>query len=105
VEILAGAIELSKFYLAQVKLIHSEANTLSGEISDIYSKLINLSQRSGWLKAKTVRNSVWALRSCSMNEIRQHFRELVALGQGCTRGKGNRLEWNYLTVDAVEESR
>ena len=64
------------------------------ELSDIYRKLIALSQRSGWLKAKTVRNSLWALRDCSMDEIRQHFRELVALGQGCTRGNGNKLEWN-----------
>lgn len=89
-ETMDAAIKLSQFYLGQVRLVHSEGYAAAGELPDVYSKIIALSQRSGWLKAKTVRNAVWAFRQTSMDEIRQHFRELVALGKGRTRGSGNK---------------
>ncbi len=90
-----AAIQLSKFYLGQVKLIYSEGDAANGELSDIHTKLIALSQRVGWLSAKTAKNYIWAFRKCSMDEIRSHFRELTAMGKGNTRGDGNKLEWSY----------
>jgi hypothetical protein len=40
----------------QVKLIHSEGDAANGKASAIQAKIIQMSERKGWLKAADVRD-------------------------------------------------
>jgi len=99
-----SAIALTKYYIGQVKLIHAEGDAEDGELSPLYIKILNLSERKGWIKARDVKNNDRTFKKYNANDIRGFFTELEAMGLGQTSGKGNRLSFTK-TVDAVDACR
>lgn len=88
-----SAIQLSKFYLGQVKLIHSEGDALDGDLTPSYCKILSLSQRKGWVTARDIyRARTISDRKATLDQIRVLMRELVTMGLAITRNEGNRLE-------------
>jgi hypothetical protein len=88
-----SAIQLSKFYLGQVKLIHSEGDTIDHDLTPSYCKILSLSQRKGWITARDIyRARAVGDRKASLDQIRGLMRELVTMGLAIARNQGNRLE-------------
>jgi hypothetical protein len=99
---MTSAIALTKYYIGQVKLIHAEGDAEDGELSPLYIKILNLSDRKGWIKAKDLTMSDRSFRKMNANDIRSLFTELEAMGLGKTSGKGNRLSFHKKLVDMVD---
>jgi len=101
---LKQAVALAKFYLGQIQLIYAEGDAAEGELSPIYTKIIQLSERKGWIRAKDVRENIRLFKNqkVSPDAIRSHFRELEALGIGVTKGMGARLQWIYQPQRATD---
>jgi hypothetical protein len=92
---MAAAIKLAKYHIGQVKLIHSEGDAANGELAAIHTKIIQLSERKGWLKAADVRDiDRQTKKQFSADDIRRHFLELEASGFGQTKGERTRLMWS-----------
>ncbi len=92
---MVAAIKLAKYHIGQVKVIHSEGDVANGDIAAIHAKIIQLSERKGWLKAADVRDiDRHTKKQFSANDIRRHFQELEASGFGQTKGDGTRLMWS-----------
>jgi hypothetical protein len=92
---MVAAIKLAKYHIGQVKLIHSEGDVANGDLVAIHTKIIQLSEREGWLKAADVRDiDRHTKKQFSANDIRRHFQELETLGFGQTKGDGTRLMWS-----------
>jgi Protein of unknown function (DUF3987) len=90
---LRTAIQLSKFYLGQVKLIHSEGDALDGDLTPSFCKMLSLSQRKGWVTARDIyRARAVYDRKATLDQIRVLMRELVTMGLAIARNQGNRLE-------------
>jgi Protein of unknown function (DUF3987) len=88
-----SAIQLSKFYLGQVKLIHSEGDTLDGDLTPSYCKILSLSQRKEWVTARDIyRARAVGDRKATLDQIRGLMQELVTMGLAQARNQGNRLE-------------
>jgi hypothetical protein len=88
-----SAIPLSKFYLGQVKLIHSEGDALEGDLTPSYCKMLSLSQRKGWVTARDIyRARAISDRKATLDHIRGLMRELVTMGLAETRNQGRSLE-------------
>jgi hypothetical protein len=95
-----AAIRLSKFYLGQVKLIHSEGDVQAGDITPSYFKIINLSRRKGWITARDIyRARAVTNRQAPLDQIRELMRELVTMGLAESRNQGNRLEIRVFEQD------
>jgi hypothetical protein len=90
-ETIKSAIALAKYYIGQVKLLHAEGDAEEGELSPLLLKILNLSERKGWIKAKDVQASDRSFRKKTASEVRSLFTELEAMGLGVTDGKGSRL--------------
>jgi hypothetical protein len=92
---MAAAIKLSKYHIGQVKLIHSEGDAANGDVAAIHAKIIQLSERKGWLKAADVRDiDRQTKKQFSADDIRRHFQELEASGFGQTKGQRTKLMWS-----------
>jgi CRISPR-associated protein Cmr3 len=92
---MVAAIKLAKYHIGQVKLIHSEGDVANGDLVAIHTKIIQLSEREGWLKAADVRDiDRHTKKQFSANDIRRHFQELEKSGFGQTKGDGTRLMWS-----------
>jgi hypothetical protein len=90
---LRTTIQLSKFYLGQVKLIHSEGDALDGDLTPSYCKMLALSQRKGWVTARDIyRARAVCDRKATLDQIRVLMRELVTMGLAIAQNEGNRLE-------------
>jgi len=97
---MAAAIKLAKYHIGQVKLIHSEGDAANGELAAIHTKIIQLSERKGWLNAANVRDiDRQTKKQFSANDIRRHFRELETAGFGQTKGVETRLKWSIYKED------
>lgn len=102
-EIMRAAIHLSKYYLGQVKLIHAEGGTEdTPELEQVYTKLIQLSERRGWLKAKDAQGLHRFFRKLTADNVRSHFRELEAMGLGTVRNTGRQMEWKASAYASAE---
>ena len=94
------AIQLARFYIGQVKVIH--ANSDDDSLPSHILKMIELSKRleangkSGWLKAKQVQETFSKKKRPPAQTVRDWMNEAVNMGYGQTRNSGNRLEyyWN-----------
>jgi CRISPR-associated protein Cmr3 len=96
-------VELAKRYIKEIKAIYLRHESSNGHnLSPIYSKIISLSQRKGWLKARDLKQGDRYFRKLSTVDIRRHFQELISLGFGETKGKGKSLEWRFLEVRTQE---
>jgi hypothetical protein len=97
--IMEMAIQLAKFYMGQVKLMHANADDES--LPTHIVKVLELSKRldtygeSGWIKAKNIQDMFAGKKRPSAQVARDWMNEAVALGFGQTRGKGNRLEYHW----------
>jgi uncharacterized membrane protein YgcG len=92
---MVAAIKLAKYHIGQVKLIHLEGDVANGDIAAIHAKIIQLSERKGWLKAADVRDiDRQTKKQFSADDIRRHFQELETSGFGQTKGEGTRLMWS-----------
>jgi hypothetical protein len=97
---MAAALKLAKYHIGQVKLIHSEGDAANGELAAIHTKIIQLSERKGWLNAANVRDiDRQTKKQFSANDIRRHFRELETAGFGQTKGVETRLKWSIYKED------
>lgn len=98
--IMEMAIQLARFYMGQVKVIH--ANSDDDSLPSHILKVIELSKRleangqSGWLKAKQIQETFSKKKRPSAQTARGWMNEAVNMGYGQTRNSGNRLEyyWN-----------
>jgi hypothetical protein len=98
--IMEMAIQLSRFYMGQVKVIH--ANSDDDNLPSHILKMIELSKRletngkDGWLKAKQVQETFSKKKRPPAQTVRDWMNEAVNMGYGQTRNTGNRLEyyWN-----------
>ena len=95
---LASAIALTRIYLKEVDLIQASGDEKESQ-NLTYAKIIELSKRKGWLKARDVQGGIWDYRQKSNGEIRTIFNKLVSLGYGRTRNKGKKLQWHYRSDD------
>lgn len=96
VETAKAAISLAKYSISQVKLIHSLGEEARGELTPILAKLVELSQRKGWINARDAKQGINALRvgkQFTSDVIRRMFVELCDLGHGSVQGQGTRLRW------------
>lgn len=84
------AIELMKFFLGQTKKFYSQ---FDDGIAPHLTKLIELSNRKGWLKARDVSQSYSKKERPSADVVRQWFIQASELGFGQTRGTGKKLEF------------
>lgn len=100
-EIMEAAVQLTQFYINQVQLIHANSSAGKHNSSSLHFKIIDLSNRKGWIKARDVQNSIRSFKNTSPNCICSLFRELEANGYGKTEGEGNKLTWKANSVDAV----
>lgn len=92
-ETMQAAINLSKFYLGQVRLIHSEGDALEGDLAPNYCKILALSERKGWVTARDIyRGRAVCDRKMPLDQIRVLMQELVTMGLAIARNAGNRLE-------------
>lgn len=99
-EIVKKAIALNRFYLAQVTSLYSEFHQDS--LAPHLLKIIQLSERKGWIKAKDVQVSTTAKHRPTALDVRIWFNELASLGKGITQGEGRNIQFNY-KVDKVDE--
>jgi uncharacterized membrane protein YgcG len=94
------AINLAKFYIGQIKLVHSfsDEEGLAPGIVKLFelSKRLNTNGKDGWVKAQQYRELFAAKKRPSAQQARSLMLEAVTLGYGRTRGTGNRLEYHWL---------
>lgn len=100
--IMETAIQLAKFYLGQIQVLHALSD--DEELPTRILKLLELSKRrevaaDGWVKAKQYQ-LIFSKKSrpCAEN-ARQIMLEAVAMGKGQVRGEGNRLEFHWRSND------
>jgi len=97
--IMEMAIQLSRFYMGQVKVIH--ANSDDDSLPSHILKMIELSKRleangkSGWLKAQQIRELFAKKKRPLAQTARDWMNEAVKMGYGQTRNSGNRLEYYW----------
>lgn len=95
-EFIAMGIELAKRYIAEIKAIYlRHEGSDEKNLSPIYSRMINLSQRKGWLTARELKQGDRFFRKLSTVDIRHHFQNLIDLGFGVIRGVGKAVEWCF----------
>jgi CRISPR-associated protein Cmr3 len=100
-----AAIRLAKYHIGQVKLVHAEGDAANGDIAAIHAKIIQLSERKGWLKAADVRDmDRQTKKKFTPSDIRAHFKELEASGFGQCQGEGTRLMWTIHCPKSPDDS-
>jgi len=99
--IMEMAIALSKFYIGQVKLVHSfsDEEGLAPQLVKLFelSKRLATNGKNGWIKAQQYRELFAAKKRPSAQQARSLMLEAQSMGVGCTRGTGNRLEYHWLS--------
>lgn len=97
--IMEKAIDLAKFYIGQVRLIHANADdeSLPTHILKMmgHSKRLEKNGSDGWIKAKQVQDLFAKKKRPSAQQVRDWMNEAIAMGYGTTRGNGNRLEYHW----------
>lgn len=104
VERMQEAIKLMKFFLGQTKRFYSQFDE---GIAPQITKLLELSNRKGWIKAKDVQLSYQTKERPKPDTVRQWFIQASELGFGQIRGTGKKLEFISSTqkVEKVDKSR
>jgi len=104
-DVMAKAIELAKFYITQIKLIHADGEAEQGEIAPQLKKLYEFALTQGtWLSASDIKKGCRLFKKSMPEDIRQAFLDLVEFGYGSVEGEGKSLKYcadiQKLTVDA-----
>jgi hypothetical protein len=99
--ILEMAIALAKFYVGQVRLVHSfsdEEGLAPGVVKLIeLSKRLDTNGKDGWVKAKQYQELFAAKKRPSAQQVRDLMLQAQSLGYGRIRGTGNRLEYHWVS--------
>jgi hypothetical protein len=97
---------LSAVYIRQIKLIYGEAD-VEANLTPMFKKIVELSDRKGKITARDTINGVWELRSnkVSPDLVRGYFQELVHMGYGSVIGNGRRLCFRSHKNQTVENCR
>ncbi len=97
---------LSAVYIRQIKLIYGEAD-VEANLTPMFKKIVELSDRKGKITARDTINGVWELRSnkVSADLVRGYFQELVHMGYGSVIGNGRRLCFRSHKNQTVENCR
>ena len=105
--IMRMAINLSIVYLKQIKLIYGEADSDNGNLSPIFKKIIELSNRKGKITARVAVQGVRELQKAktSSDQIREMFNEVVSMGYGQIIGNGKRLAFLSNGNKTVDDCR
>ena len=101
-ETMQAAVQLTEIYINQVKLIHANSSNSEDNSSSLHFKIIDLSHRKGWVKARDVQNGIRSFKKVSPNRIRSIFRDLQAHGYGKIKDEGKKLSWKANAVDTVD---
>ena len=91
-ETIKKAIQLTEFYLSQVVFLN-KVLCPDGSLAPNFLKVIELSHRIGWVKAKDVKMNIWHMRDTKPDDIRTWFIELETQSRGVCEGKGNKLKF------------
>ena len=102
---LQSAIRVMKFCLGQVRLIHGLGDEMNGALPPLLAKIIELSDRKGWITARDTKNGIRGLKAMPPNQIRDMFSELVSMEHGEIAGAGIRVKFHTKTVDPVDTRR
>jgi hypothetical protein len=89
-----------KFYIGQVRLIHSFGDDASGSAAPVLSKIIELSKRKGEVSARDCISSIRTLRGADTAKVRGLFRDLVEGGHGVLTGSGDRVKFQATADDS-----
>jgi hypothetical protein len=93
------AINLAKFYIGQIKLVHSfsDEEGLAPGVVKLFelSKRLDTNGKDGWVKAQQYRELFAAKKRPPAQQVRDLMLEAKSLGYGQTRGTGNRLEYHW----------
>jgi CRISPR-associated protein Cmr3 len=93
-----SAISITKFYISQVRLIHSEGDADTGNsLAPLYRKILDLVERKGTITARDVSRSSSRFKKHKPDEIRSLFRELDQMGKAKTSGSGTKLKLSSLS--------
>ena len=99
-ETLRKAVRLGSFFLEQVKLIDSQYQATQGDLAPQLLAILQRSKQSGWVSARTIQSSIFALRKTKSEQIREMFLQLESLGYGVCRypdgNRNKRLEFRAL---------
>lgn len=87
IERVTAARQLAEFYLGQVVLIHSYAESAQGELTPVLNSVLKKARQLGSINTRVAKSSIYALRKYKADNILEHFRELAAMGQGEMEGK------------------
>ena len=102
-ETMRKAIELIKFYIAQIKNLHSEGDVEDGVLSAIYKKLLTKASGKGFVSASNIKQADRTFKKMEASEIRKMFQELADMGRGEVSGSGSRLK--FKTLDKIDKNR
>jgi uncharacterized membrane protein YgcG len=98
--IMEMAINLAKFFIGQVRLVHSfsDEEGLAPGVVKLFelSKRLDTNGKDGWVKAQQYRELFAAKKRPPAQQVRDLMLEAQSLGYGRTRGTGNRLEYHWL---------
>ncbi|PSB63366.1 hypothetical protein DSM107010_36900 [Chroococcidiopsis cubana SAG 39.79] len=100
-DIVELAVALSKFFIGQIELTHAN---MSNQLSPQWLKIIELSKKKGWVKAKDVQQGYKAANRPKPDAIRVWFKEMHQLGLGELRGEETALEFLASSKEPVEQS-
>jgi len=93
-----SAISITKFYISQVRLIHSEGDADTGNsLAPLYRKILDLAERKGTITARDVSRSSSSFRGYKTEDIRSLFRELDQMGKAKISGSGTKLKLSSLS--------
>ena len=99
---LDSAIAINKFYLSQVRLIHSEGDGEDGNsLAPLYRKILDLVERKGSVTARDVARSSSSFKRHKPDDIRCLFKELEQMGKAKTTGTGTKLKLSSLSSSVV----
>jgi hypothetical protein len=87
------AIALQKFFIGQWKLIHSLGGEDRGELTSVLSKILDLSNRKGWISVRDVQACSSSFRKFKADQIRQLFTRLVEMQRGEVTGTGAKIRF------------
>jgi hypothetical protein len=93
------AIQLAKFFIGQVRLVHSfsDEEGLAPGVVKLFelSKRLDTNGKDGWVKPQQYRELFAAKKRPPAQQVRNLMLEAQSLGYGRTRGTGNRLEYHW----------
>jgi hypothetical protein len=101
---MAAAIATMRFYISQAELIQNLGAEERGEAPAILAKILDLSVRKGWVKARDcIAANHRGLKGVPACEVRDLLKALAAQGKGELRGENKALEFRAFALDRKDQ--